>query len=141
MSPGRGVSKWSRHKDRYIGCLCLDIGMVSGEFGHLPEYREVTGTPREVYGPYWAIRELRREAKRKAHKVFGKRKSKFCRVQGPHARVPGIWVQTPRTLASGPWTPQYFLLRFPKTLWAFPFGPNNVFSYPNISGNIRNPFQ
>ena len=29
--------------------------MVSGEFGHLPEYREVTGTPREVYGPYWAI--------------------------------------------------------------------------------------
>ena len=43
--------------------------------------------------------------------------------------------------ASGPWTPQSFLLRFPKTLWAFPFGPNKVFSYPNISGNIRNPFQ
>ena len=33
-----------------------------------------------------------------------------------------------------------FLLRFPKTSWAFPFGPNKVFSYPNILGNIRNPF-
>ena len=43
--------EWSRHKDRYIGWLCLDIGMVPGEFGHLPEYREVTGTPREVDGP------------------------------------------------------------------------------------------
>ena len=49
--------------------------------------------------------------------------------------------QTPGTLASGPWTPQDFLLRFPKTLWAFPFGPNKVFSYTNISGNIRNPFR
>ena len=29
--------------------------MVPGEFGHIPEYQEVTGTPREVYGPYWAI--------------------------------------------------------------------------------------
>ena len=26
--------------------LCLDIGMVPGEIGILPEYREVTGTPR-----------------------------------------------------------------------------------------------
>ena len=53
----------------------------------------------------------------------------------------GLQGQTPGTLASGPWTPQNFLLRFPKTLWAFPFGPNNVFSYPNISGNIRNLFR
>ena len=53
------------HKDRYIGSLCLDIGMVPGEFGHIPEYREVTGTSREVYGPYWAIvGERRREPRR-----------------------------------------------------------------------------
>ena len=25
--------------------------------GFLPEYREVTGTPRESYGPYWALVE------------------------------------------------------------------------------------
>ena len=31
------------------------IGMVPDEFGHLPEYREVTGTPQGVYGPYWAL--------------------------------------------------------------------------------------
>ena len=53
----------------------------------------------------------------------------------------GLQGQTPGFPASGPWTPQNFLLHFPKTLWAFPFGPNNVFSYPNISGNIRNPFR
>ena len=29
--------------------------MVPGEFGHIPEHREVTGTPWKVYGPYWAI--------------------------------------------------------------------------------------
>ena len=39
--------------------------------------------------------------KGKAHEVFGKRKRKFCGVQGPDARVPGVWVQTPGTLASG----------------------------------------
>ena len=44
-------SKWSRHKDRYIGSLCLDIGKVPSEFGHIPEYRGVTETPRGVYGP------------------------------------------------------------------------------------------
>ena len=38
-------------KDRYIGSLCLDIGSGPGEIGILPEYREVTGTPRELYGP------------------------------------------------------------------------------------------
>ena len=42
----RGVSKWSRHKDWYIGSLCLDIGSVPGEIRIFPEYREVTGTPR-----------------------------------------------------------------------------------------------
>ena len=39
--------------------------------------------------------------KGKAHEVFGKRKRKFCGVQGPDARVPGVWVQTPESLASG----------------------------------------
>ena len=36
------------NKDRYIGSLCLDIGMVPSEFGQLPEYRGVIGTPRGV---------------------------------------------------------------------------------------------
>ena len=44
-------SKWSRHKDRYIGRLYLDTGIVPGEIGIIPEHREVIGTPREVYGP------------------------------------------------------------------------------------------
>ena len=39
----RGVSKWSRHKDLYIGSLCLDIGSVPGEIEILLEYREVYG--------------------------------------------------------------------------------------------------
>ena len=34
--------------------------MVPDEFGHFPEYREVTGTPRGVNGPYWALVEERR---------------------------------------------------------------------------------
>ena len=37
----------------------MDIGSVPGEIGILPEYREVTGTPQEVYGPYWALVERR----------------------------------------------------------------------------------
>ena len=35
--------------------------MVPGEIGILPEYREVTGTPRGVNGPTWAKREKRKE--------------------------------------------------------------------------------
>ena len=33
----------------------MDVGMVPSEFGHIPEHREVTEIPREVYVPYWAI--------------------------------------------------------------------------------------
>ena len=57
-SPGydHGHDEESRN-GRYIGSLCLDIGMVPGEFGNILEYREVTGTPRGVYGPYWALVE------------------------------------------------------------------------------------
>ena len=47
----RGVSKWSRHKDWYIGSLCLDIGKVPGEIGILLEHRGVTGTLPGVNGP------------------------------------------------------------------------------------------
>ena len=38
----------------------MDIGIVSGEIGILPEYRGVTGTPPGVNGPTWALREKRR---------------------------------------------------------------------------------
>ena len=58
---------WSRRKDRYIGRLCSDTGSVSGGIGHIPEYRGVTGTPRGVYGPYWAlVGERRRRPRRGA---------------------------------------------------------------------------
>ena len=33
------------------------MGMVPDEFWHFLEYREVTGTPWGVYGPYWALVE------------------------------------------------------------------------------------
>ena len=31
--------------------------MVPEKFGYFSEYREVTGTPQGVYGPYWALVE------------------------------------------------------------------------------------
>ena len=46
MTRGLGMVE---HKDRHIGSQCLDIEMVSGEFGHIPEYWEVTGTPHRKY--------------------------------------------------------------------------------------------
>ena len=58
-------SKWPRHKDRYIGRLYLDTGMVSGEIENISEHREVIGTPREVYGPYWALVERREKEQRR----------------------------------------------------------------------------
>ena len=62
-------------------------------FGHRKGFRmfpEMFGYENTLFGP-----------KGKAHKVFGKRKRMFCGVQGPDARVPGVWVETPGTLASG----------------------------------------
>ena len=44
-------------------------------------FPEIFGYENTLFGP-----------KGKAHKVFGKRKRKFCVVQGPDARVPGVWV-------------------------------------------------
>ena len=54
-------------------------------------FLEMFGYENTLFGP-----------KGKAHKVFGKRKRKFWGVQGPDARVPVVWVQTPGTLVSGP---------------------------------------
>ena len=53
-------------------------------------FPEMFGYENTLFGP-----------KGKAHKVFGKHKRKFCGVHGPDARVPGVWGQTPGTLASG----------------------------------------
>ena len=39
----------------------MDTRMVPGEIGIIPEHREVIGTPREVYGPYWDLVERRRK--------------------------------------------------------------------------------
>ena len=54
-------------------------------------FPEMFGYENTLFGP-----------KGKAHKVFEKRKRKFCRAKGPDARVPSVWVQTPGTLAFGP---------------------------------------
>ena len=32
---------------------------------YFPEYREVTGTPRKVYGPYWALVERMEKEQRR----------------------------------------------------------------------------
>ena len=37
----------------------MDTGKVSDRFGHFPEYRGVTGTPRGLNGPTWALVEER----------------------------------------------------------------------------------
>ena len=61
--PG-SLASGSRRKDQYIGRLYSDIGKVlsgSGIFrstGELREYGE------EVYGPYWALGEMERQAAR-----------------------------------------------------------------------------
>ena len=50
----RGVSKWSRHKDRYIGRLYSDIGKVlsgSGIYRSTGELREFVGEYTSRIGP------------------------------------------------------------------------------------------
>ena len=37
----------------------MDTEQVPGEIGTIPDLPEVIGTPREVYGPYWALVERR----------------------------------------------------------------------------------
>ena len=70
------------------------FGLQKGSRIHRKEFQvflEMFGYENTLFGP-----------KGKAHKVFEKHKRKFCKVQGRDARVPGIWVQTPGTLVSGP---------------------------------------
>ena len=76
------------------------------------------------------------------HKVGFTRKARV--LLGLQGQTPGFPASGPRR--QGPWHLSPGLRKtsfcaFQKTLWAFPFGPNKVFSYPNISGNIRNPFR
>ena len=97
----------------------------------------VLAPPLYLYVELWG-RNLEQKPPQSRFHPKGKSPS---RTPGPDARVPGVWTQTPGTLASGPWAPQNFLLHFPKASWAFPFGPDKVFSCPNISGNIRNSFR
>ena len=63
------------------GIIAFDLRKGSGihrkRFWMFPE---MFGYKNTLFGP-----------KGKAHKVFGKRKRKFCGVQGPDARVPGVW--------------------------------------------------
>ena len=52
---GRGVSKWSRRKDRYIGRLYSEFGKVpsdSGIFWSTGELREFAGEYMGLIGPY-----------------------------------------------------------------------------------------
>ena len=70
------------------------FGLRKGSGIHQKGFRmfpEMFGYENTLFGP-----------KGKAHEVFGKHKRNFCIVQGPDAKVPGVWVQTPGTLASGP---------------------------------------
>src|SRR3954462_3336732 len=47
----RGVSKWSRRKDRYIGRLYSDFGKVPGDSGIFRSTRELRNSP----GSIWAL--------------------------------------------------------------------------------------
>ena len=53
----RGVSKWSRRKDRYIGRLYSDTGWVMGVIGIIIGVPGVIGTPGGTNGPTWALCE------------------------------------------------------------------------------------
>ena len=58
------------------------FGLRKGSGIHRKEFRmspEMFGYENTLFGP-----------KGKAHKVFEKRKRKFCGVQGSDARVPGV---------------------------------------------------
>ena len=81
-----------RKQSLIYGIIVFDLRKGSGIHRKgFQMFPEMFGYENTLFGP-----------KGKAHKIFGKRKRKFCGVQGPDARVPGVWVQTPGTLASGP---------------------------------------
>ena len=94
----------------------MDTGKVSDKFGHFFEYRGVTGTPRGVNGPSWAlVEERRRRPSGGARPTFGcpslsplrpiwpitspggvpvtLRHSGFLRNHPEHFRCPNIVVQ------------------------------------------------
>ena len=48
----RGVSKWSRRKDRYIGRLYLDIGKVPSDSGIFRSTGELREFVLGLNGPY-----------------------------------------------------------------------------------------
>ena len=84
------------------GIIVFDLRKGSGI--HRKGFRmfpEMFGYENTLFGP-----------KGKAHKVFGKRKRKFCGVQGPDARVPGVW---PLASAKLPFASSKSLVGFP--LW------------------------
>jgi hypothetical protein len=54
-------------------------------------FTEVFGYENTLFGP-----------RGKAHEALRKVQKEFCGGQGPDARDPGVWGQTPGTLASGP---------------------------------------
>ena len=61
--------------------------MVPGEFGHLPEYREVTGTPR---GGYWAYMGLEGEEGRKSWEARPPSPIRIGRGAGPLFLPPSL---------------------------------------------------
>ena len=62
----------------------MDIVSVLGEIGILPEYREVTGTPRGLNGPTWAL-----VGKRRGGKGWAARPSPLVRIgQGEGGGAP-----------------------------------------------------
>ena len=82
------------------------FGLRKGSGIHRKGFRmfpEMFGYENTLFGP-----------KGKAHKVFGKRKRKFCGVQGPDARVPGVIGNR----GVWPWSPRRTLaFRVKPTLW------------------------
>ena len=76
------------------------FGLRKGSGIHRKGFRmfpEMFGYENTLFGP-----------KGKAHKVFGKRKRKFCGVQGPDVGNPSVW----------PWSPRRTLaFRVKPTLW------------------------
>ena len=60
----RGVSKWSRRKDRYIGRLYSDFGKVLSDSGIFRGTRELWEYEEEVMGLMGQVVEERRQGAR-----------------------------------------------------------------------------
>ena len=78
------MTRNSRMARRRLIYGIIVFGLRKGSGIHRKGFRmfpEMFGYENTLFGP-----------KGKSHKVFGKRKRKFCGVQGPDARVAGVWV-------------------------------------------------